>query len=114
VLLARRQGMGGESSDDWRSVLDDLIGREPPQPSASLTPHPTMRVRDYIRGANPAGSGRQQSYRCTINMYLIRMSWLRGKTGRDQSRSRGAEKTAIIRPNFGVHSGKPGFPLALC
>jgi hypothetical protein len=109
--------MGGESSDDWRSVLDDLIGREPPQPSASLTPHPTMRVRDYIRGANPAGSGRQQSYRCTINMYLIRMSWLRGagttKTGRDQSRSRGAEKTAIIRPNFGVHSGKPGFPLAL-
>jgi hypothetical protein len=70
VLLARGQGMGGESSDDWRSVLDDLIGREPPQPSASLTPHPTMRVRDYIRGANSAGSGRQQSYRCTINVPL--------------------------------------------
>src|SRR5947207_866932 len=64
--------MGGESSDAWRSVLDDLIVRQPPQPSASLTPHPTMRVRDYIRGANPAGSGREQSYRCTINMYLIR------------------------------------------
>jgi len=47
-------------------------------------------------------------------MYLIRMSWLRGagtaKTGRDQGRSRGAEKTAIIRPNFGVHSGNPVFP----
>jgi hypothetical protein len=106
--------MGGESSDDWRSVLDDLIGREPPQPSASLTPYPTMRVRDYIRGANPAGSGRQQSYRCTINMYLIRMSWLRGKTGRDRSRSRGAEKTAIIRQISGFIRGNPGFPLALC
>jgi hypothetical protein len=52
-----------------------------------------------------------------INMHLIRMSWLRGvgtaKTGRDQGRSRGAEKTAIISPNFGVHPGNPGFPLAL-
>jgi hypothetical protein len=61
-----------------------------------------------------AGTGRQQSYRCTINMYLIRMSWLRGagtaKTGRDQGRSGGAEKTAIIRPNFGVIRGIPVFP----
>ena len=76
--------------------------------------NPTMRLRDHIRGAYPAGSGRQQSYRCTINMYLIRMSWLRGagtaKTGRDQGRSRGAEKTAITRPNFGVIRGIPVFP----
>jgi hypothetical protein len=39
-------------------------------------------------------------------MYLIRMSWLRGggtaKMARDEGRSRGVKKTAIIRPNFGI------------
>jgi hypothetical protein len=90
---------------------------ENPGETNAYQQNPTMRVRDHIRGAHPAGSGRQQSYRCAINMYLIRMSWLRGagtaKTGHHRSRSRGAEKTAIIRPNFGVHPGNPGFSLAL-
>jgi len=55
------------------------------------------RPSAHSRCKTPAGIGRQQSYRCTTKMYLIRMSWLRGagtaKTGRDRGRSRidGAE-----------------------
>jgi hypothetical protein len=58
-------------------------------------------------GANCGESGRHwpvplddKTYRCRINMYLIRMSWLHGssavKTGRGQGTSRGAHKTVIV------------------
>ncbi len=106
---------GGESSDAWRSVLDDLIGRglcRPHFPDRCPTRWP---IRDRNRGAKPAASAGIRPYRCTINMYLICMCWLRRSappkravTGRIEDR--GAEKTATIDPKFGFIRGIPGFP----
>jgi hypothetical protein len=60
ALLAVK-AVRGQSSDAWRSVLDDLIGRGalPPRPSGSLTPNPTTPVRDHIRGAKSRRGRRQ-------------------------------------------------------
>jgi hypothetical protein len=67
---ARGQGMGGESSDAWRGVLDDLISREPPRPSESLTPTRRCVSETTFAGQNPAGICRHQSNLCTINVPL--------------------------------------------
>ena len=76
VLLAVR-AMGGESSDAWRSVLDNLIGR-------AVLPPPTFRIADPQPDdacqrphsqckIPPEAAGVVARYRCAIKMYLIRM-----------------------------------------
>src|SRR5215831_19516483 len=54
------------------AFLDDLIGRELPQPSGSLTPQTRrMPVRDLICGAKlRLAAAAIRPYRCTINVPL--------------------------------------------
>jgi len=56
-------------------------------PADTTTPQPKAGARKFGHpGANPAGSGVTPD-RCTVNMYLIGLFWLRGagtaKTGHD-------------------------------
>ena len=75
VLLAVK-AMRVESSNAWRSVLDDLIGRgalprrpSVPQPDdACQRPHSQCKIP-------PEAAGVVARYRCAIKMYLIRMYW---------------------------------------
>jgi hypothetical protein len=106
---------GGESNDAWRSVLDDLIGRGLCRTTFRIAASPDVLSETAIAVQNPAVSAGIRPYRCTINMYLICMCWLRRSappkravTGRIEDR--GAEKTATIDPKFGFIRGIPGFP----
>jgi hypothetical protein len=77
-----------------------------------------LGVRGWSEGLHAVkatGGESIRPYRCTINMYLICMCWLRRSappkravTGRIEDR--GAEKTATIDPKFGFIRGIPGFP----
>ena len=96
VLLAVN-AMGGESSDAWPSVLNDLIGRGFCRPVfPDRCPKPDGDACQFVV-QNPAGS--RPGHRCTINMYLICMCWLRGggtaKTGRDRGRPLGGSDSTM-------------------
>jgi hypothetical protein len=88
-------------------VLDDLISREPPAPRIADPPPDDA----HIRGAKlRLAVAAIRPYLCTINVPLhdkhvfdthVLAAAGTAKTGRDQGRSRGAEKTAIIARSSG-------------
>jgi hypothetical protein len=53
-----------------RSVLDDLISREPPRPSEALTPTRRCVSETTFAVQNPAGICRHQSNLCATNVPL--------------------------------------------
>jgi hypothetical protein len=75
-MLLAVKAMGGENSDAWRSVLDDLIGRGLCRPDL---PDHCPQTRRYLSETTfavqkpPPAAAAIRPYRCTINMYLIRM-----------------------------------------
>ena len=97
-----------------------LIGRGLCRPDISdRCPQPDDACQGpHSRCKNPLAAADIRPYRCTINMYLICMCWLRGsdtaKIGRDPGQRNEAEKAATSTPKFGVHPRNPDFPLAFC